>query len=184
MSKLYSLKPGLKKARKAANLTQQQLADKMDVTLKTVMNWEQGLVNPPLETVIQLADMLYCDIDFLVGRIECRDHDVQFIHDQTGLSEKSITELIAWKRFMESHPGRSERLYPVIVSQILEDREFNDVVQYIGNAIKVLSASKSEDESIPSFTKKYFANDARSRAVFMVSNYFVRIIEAMLPPVE
>ena len=91
MSKLYSLRPGLKKARKKANLTQQQLADQFNVSLKTVMNWEQGLVNPDLEDVIKLADLLHADIDFLTGRIDCQTHDLQFVHDLTGLSEDAIT---------------------------------------------------------------------------------------------
>lgn len=88
--KLYSIKPGFKKARTAANLTQQQLADKLNVSLKTVMNWEQGIVTPSLETTIQIADLLHCDIDFLTGRIQAKDHDTQFIMDRTGLSEEAI----------------------------------------------------------------------------------------------
>ena len=42
--KLYSLKEGLKRARKEAGLTQADLAEKMGVHIKTVMNWEQGTI--------------------------------------------------------------------------------------------------------------------------------------------
>lgn len=95
LTKLYSLKPGLKAARKAAHMTQQQLADQFNVSLKTVMNWEQGLVNPDLEDVYRLADLLHCDIDFLTGRISCQTHDLQYVHDLTGLSEDAIKTLIS-----------------------------------------------------------------------------------------
>lgn len=108
-SEKASIKPGLKKARKAANLTQQQLADALDVSLKTVMNWEQGIVSPSLETTMKIADILHCDIDFLTGRIQCSTHDTQFIHDQTGLSEKAIAKLQAEYRTNRA-TGRSDTI--------------------------------------------------------------------------
>lgn len=91
--KLYSIRPGFKAARTTAHLTQQQVADQLNVSLKTVMNWEQGIVTPSLETTMQIADLLRCDMDFLTGRIQCSTHDIQFIHDQTGLSENAIKKL-------------------------------------------------------------------------------------------
>lgn len=33
-------------------------------------------------------------MDYLFDRIDCKNHDLQFIHDQTGLSESSINYLI------------------------------------------------------------------------------------------
>ena len=91
--KLYSLKEGLKRARKEAGLTQAELAETMNVHIKTVMNWEQGIAEPPLGTLMDLTELYHCDLDYLTGRLDQKTHDLQFIHDQTGLSEKAIEKL-------------------------------------------------------------------------------------------
>ena len=91
--KLYSLKEGLKRARKEAGLTQADLAEKMGVHIKTVMNWEQGIAEPSLGTLMDLTEIYHCDLDYLTGRLDQKTHDLQFIHDQTGLSEKAIEKL-------------------------------------------------------------------------------------------
>lgn len=91
--RLYSLKEGLKRARKGAGLTQEGLAEAMGVHIKTVMNWEQGIAEPSLGTLMDLTELYHCDLDYLTGRIDQKTHDLQFIHDQTGLSEKAIEKL-------------------------------------------------------------------------------------------
>lgn len=91
--KLYSLKEGLKRARKEAGLTQEGLAETMGVHIKTVMNWEQGIAEPSLGTLMDLTELYHCDLDYLTGRLDQKTHDLQFIHDQTGLSEKAIEKL-------------------------------------------------------------------------------------------
>lgn len=91
--KLYSLKNGLKKARKERELTQNELAEKINVHPKTVMNWEQGIAIPSLENVMQLSDALDCDMDYLTGKLEEPTHDIQFIHDQTGLTGEAVEKL-------------------------------------------------------------------------------------------
>lgn len=91
--RLYSLKEGLKRARKEAGLTQAELAETMGVHIKTVMNWEQGIAEPPLGTLMELTELYHCDLDYLTGRLDQKTHDLQFIHDQTGLSEKAIEKL-------------------------------------------------------------------------------------------
>ncbi len=91
--KLYSLRNGLGKARKRKGLKQTDLAEKMNVTLKTVMNWEQGIVNPDLETMMKLSELLECDLDYLTGRLKESTHDIQFVSEFTGLSEEAINKI-------------------------------------------------------------------------------------------
>ena len=119
---LYSLKEGLKRARKTAGLTQEELAKKIGVSTKTIMNWEQKVkanTLPTLGTLLQLAELYDCDLDYLTGRIECKTHDLQFIHDQTGLSETAIKKLqrIA---FTNNATGNSQAL-----SFMIEDPDFH-----------------------------------------------------------
>lgn len=93
--KLYSLSEGLKRARKEAGLTQAELTEVLKSKgivghIKTVMNWEQGRVKPSFETLMDLTELYQCDLDYLTGRIDCKTHDLQYIHDQTGLTETAI----------------------------------------------------------------------------------------------
>lgn len=94
--KLYRLK-GLGKARKRKGMTQEDLANHMGVTLKTVMNWEQGIANPSLEIMMQLSEDLDCDLDYLTGRIDEKNHDLHYVHEITGLSEEAISKVMTFR---------------------------------------------------------------------------------------
>jgi transcriptional regulator with XRE-family HTH domain len=53
--------------RKAAGLTQEQLARKIDVGTDAVRKWEKGRRTPLLDMAQKLAVALECSIDDLVG---------------------------------------------------------------------------------------------------------------------
>lgn len=53
-----SIGEGIKAARKAANLTQKQLAEKMGVSYVNIAQWENGRRNPKIETLQKIADAL------------------------------------------------------------------------------------------------------------------------------
>lgn len=97
-NKIYMLE-GLKAARERKGITQKGLADLLGIGTATVSSWEQGRANPPFETLMKLPEMLDCDLDYLSGRLSEPTHDIQFIHDQTGLSETAIQKLIILKKW-------------------------------------------------------------------------------------
>ena len=51
------MKKDLKKMRNEANLSQYQLARKLNVTPNTIHNWESGLSDPSLENAYNMAKM-------------------------------------------------------------------------------------------------------------------------------
>ena len=57
----------LKPLRKAAHLTQQQLADKSGISRVTLARIETGACNPSLDSLRALALALGCTIDQLLG---------------------------------------------------------------------------------------------------------------------
>jgi transcriptional regulator with XRE-family HTH domain len=59
----------IRKFRKAAGLSQQQLAERVGTTLHAVYMWERGTRTPHLTHVVCLADVLDVTIDELVGRV-------------------------------------------------------------------------------------------------------------------
>ena len=52
--------------RKRANLTQEQMAEKLHVTRQAVSNWETGKCQPDVETLTALSEALGCDVTELI----------------------------------------------------------------------------------------------------------------------
>lgn len=86
----------LKEQRKKVYKRQEDFADALHTKVETVRNWEQGRTVPETGTLIEICLLLNCDLDYLIGRIDYKTHDVQFIHDQTGLSQSAIEQLQKW----------------------------------------------------------------------------------------
>lgn len=57
----------LKEAREAKGLTQQQLAERMNLTKQTISNWENNSQNISQDHVIEIARILTCSLDYLYG---------------------------------------------------------------------------------------------------------------------
>ncbi len=58
----------IQKLRQTANLTQLQVAQKLNVTPSTVAKWETGSSFPRAALLPVLADLFHCTIDELYGR--------------------------------------------------------------------------------------------------------------------
>ena len=54
------------KLRKDKKMTQQELADRLFVTDKTISSWELGRTEPSSDLIIKLSEILDCDIGYLV----------------------------------------------------------------------------------------------------------------------
>lgn len=62
------LKDNLRTFRSEKRLTQGQLAEKLNISLKTVSHWETGYTEPSVSQLIMLADLYCVSLDELVGR--------------------------------------------------------------------------------------------------------------------
>lgn len=62
-------------------------------TLKNYENPNKDII-PSLEIVDRMCDILGCDVDYLLGRIDYKTHDKQFVQDYTGLSAGAIDVII------------------------------------------------------------------------------------------
>ncbi len=58
----------LKALRKEHRYTQEFLADYLNVTRPAVGNYEKGINEPPLQTLVKLADLYQVSLDWLAGR--------------------------------------------------------------------------------------------------------------------
>lgn len=60
----------IKELRKESNFTQQELAEKLELTNSTVSDWETGRSEPDLETLTKLAKLFSVTTDYLLGLSE------------------------------------------------------------------------------------------------------------------
>lgn len=58
----------LRTIRMFRDITQQQLADAVNISLRSYQRYEAGSIEPPYQTLIAIADYLNVSIDFLFGR--------------------------------------------------------------------------------------------------------------------
>ncbi len=56
------------KARKKCGLTQQQVANRLNVVRTSISNWESGTRTPDAESLSKLADLFDVTTDFLLGK--------------------------------------------------------------------------------------------------------------------
>ncbi|WP_395320044.1 helix-turn-helix domain-containing protein [Fructilactobacillus frigidiflavus] len=56
----------IKKARQSANLTQQEVSDKLNVSRKTLSSWENNRSNPDLKMLKSLADVFDEDLSYFL----------------------------------------------------------------------------------------------------------------------
>lgn len=59
----------------------------------TVQSWEQGKSFPSTDVLANICDLLECDADYLLGRIDERKHDINDVRRYTGLSATAIEQL-------------------------------------------------------------------------------------------
>lgn len=90
------LAENIRACRKAHSLTQEQLAEVLDVTGGAVYKWEAGLSQPELRTLMEMADFFDTSVDALLG-FEAKDNRLgvtverlkrcRFEKDESGLAE-------------------------------------------------------------------------------------------------
>lgn len=54
-----------KRLRIRANLTQQEVADRLHITRQSISKWEQNISLPPLSVILELVEILSCTLDEL-----------------------------------------------------------------------------------------------------------------------
>ena len=51
--------------RKKENMSQEDLAEKLDVSRQAISKWESGQGYPEMEKIIKISEIFNCNIDFL-----------------------------------------------------------------------------------------------------------------------
>jgi len=83
----------LKNLRIQNNLSQKELASKIDLSSNIVCEYEKGRSQPSIETLIKLSRILNCSIDYLVGN----ENDLGIINTNANLTlyESNLLAVVA-----------------------------------------------------------------------------------------
>lgn len=77
----------LKKIRLSKNISQFTLAEIFNTTKGTISKWENGKLEPDIETIKKLAKFFDTSIDYLLD-YENYDYDFEYKHNETSLIHK------------------------------------------------------------------------------------------------
>lgn len=104
----------LKKIRQDCNLTQEELAKKIDTSRSNIANYENNKNMPSIDVLSKLSKVLDCSIDYLLGKSDIRNPEeikrVQFANagglDTDGLDEEDLKELQKQVDYIRKLKGR------------------------------------------------------------------------------
>lgn len=77
MEKMESFGNRLAALRKSRGLTQEDLAERLNISPQAVSKWENDLTSPDLDTLSQLAEIFEVSADELLGRVRKEAHLVE-----------------------------------------------------------------------------------------------------------
>ena len=81
--------------RKQHNLSQEELAEKLNVSRQAVSRWEVGSAQPDASNVLQLSKLFGVTADYLLNEDYESDHDVPAVKDTQTVANKKLKNLIA-----------------------------------------------------------------------------------------
>ena len=84
----------LKKLRQDNNMTQDELAKKIDTSRSNIANYENGKNMPSVDILEKLAKLFDCTTDYLLGKSDIRNPEKNDLDKlQIGLSTKDYTNI-------------------------------------------------------------------------------------------
>ena len=104
----------LEMLRKENNLSQNEVAKKINMTQQRISAYEKGKREPDIETLKQFADFFQCTIDYITGKSDIRNPEelknVQFANhgglNTEGLGEEELKELQRQIDFIKKMKGK------------------------------------------------------------------------------
>lgn len=91
----------LRKLREAAELTQEQLGDRLHMSKSMIYYYEHSRRDPSAEVLMQLAEIFHVSVDYLLGREKKKqtidlsglpDKDIEFVQDVVSFLRRKNDE--------------------------------------------------------------------------------------------
>lgn len=100
----------LKELRTSNGDTQASLAEKMGVSSRTIASYEQGINEPSIDTLKNLAKYFGVTVDYLIGRSDGRILEDQEIYERLGLDDEAIFRLEQFNNLSEKNEYGKQRM--------------------------------------------------------------------------
>lgn len=136
-----------KKLRKKYGMTQAEFAKEVYYSDKMIAAIEMGTRYPSPELLCEVANRFNVGLDFLTGRTDAMEAEVQSITDVIGLSEKSVERLSE----MESNLYDTQHLLKVIDILINNERLLDMLNDYLFAPEQIYEVFKGEPVSALEF---------------------------------
>lgn len=178
----------LKVQRQIHGLTQEELAKKLDVTVKTYRSWEQERTTPDIYYLLQLSELYNVSTDYLLGLIAEKSVDSHFVCAYTGLSEEAVEKLHSLsfdkksKDFVSSlileYNSEDSGLFSSIVSAIdtqniiFNSKNGGNVKIWKERHFKSLGANPKIYDSVPEGAEIISAKEALDFQIYEASRKF------------
>lgn len=96
----------IKLLREELNMTQQELADKLDGAKSTVAMYEKGDRKPSMEVLLKLSEIFDCSIDYILGKSTIRNpEDYKYAYNRPkeaeGLSDEEVNDALRFYKEMK-----------------------------------------------------------------------------------
>lgn len=101
----------LQELRKQRGLTQEQIAEKLNVTNQSVSKWEKDINAPDITLLVELADLFKTSVDYLLGR------DVN--EPVVAATQKSIDQLVFRIKILSADKDKVNVNLPLSIVRIL-----------------------------------------------------------------
>ena len=108
----------------------------------TYANYENGKVEPSLDTIYKLCDIFECDIGYLFGEYPMKTRELSDVYETTGLSKNAVAKIVAFKDYdgtteinMETGKVRNYKNNSHGLSLLLEN---DDELQILSNIARFL----------------------------------------------
>ena len=99
----------LKAARKAAGLSQKELAEAVGAKHNSVSNWENGLNNPSADTILELCRVLNIQPNELYGTQPEQDDFTYALYNETkDLTEENKNKILEMAKFFRQQQKEEE----------------------------------------------------------------------------
>lgn len=94
---------------KYGDITDKGISRLLNVSAAHVYNWATGSI-PSGSTLISISNILNCSLDYLIGRSETLNYELNDIHVETGLSEPAIEKLREYATLSDKHRNHTHYL--------------------------------------------------------------------------
>jgi len=97
------IKDRLKKTRECLNLSQQEIADKLEVLVTTISKYERGIINPSSNFLIKMYNLFNVNLNWLItgqGNMFldeehiAKEYYIKFIKEKFALNDKEVEFII------------------------------------------------------------------------------------------